>query len=253
MLQTGHADTALVYGFGKSSLRHPPRGPDHAARPLLPGAAGIDCVAIAALQARGLLERSDYTERDMAEVAPALAGPRCTTRTPRSAGRDATQLLAEPYWVVPLRKHDCPPITDGAAAVVLVAGDGARTAASGRPGSAASTTGSSRIASASATSRRRRPPSAAVRRSAPAGGSRSPSCTRPSRHQELILRDALALAASATINPSGGPLAANPLMAAGLSGSARRSGRSSRRRHRRALAHATRSLPAAEPRLRPGG
>ena len=35
-------------------------------------------------------------------------------------------LLREPYVVSPLRKHDCPPISDGAAAVVLAAGDLAR-------------------------------------------------------------------------------------------------------------------------------
>jgi hypothetical protein len=36
-------------------------------------------------------------------------------------------------------------------------------------------------------------------------------------HEELILRDALGLGDSTVINPSGGPLAANTIMAAGLS------------------------------------
>jgi acetyl-CoA acetyltransferase len=34
--------------------------------------------------------------------------------------------------------------------------------------------------------------------------------------QELILREALGLGADANVNPSGGPLAANPVMATGL-------------------------------------
>src|SRR3989304_3810724 len=39
---------------------------------------------------------------------------------------EVDELLAGPYMVSPLRKHDCPPISDGAAAVVLAAGDLAR-------------------------------------------------------------------------------------------------------------------------------
>ena len=38
----------------------------------------------------------------------------------------------------------------------------------------------------------------------------------PYSHQELILRDALNLEESTKINPSGGALAAHPLMSAGL-------------------------------------
>ena len=38
----------------------------------------------------------------------------------------------------------------------------------------------------------------------------------PFSHQELILREALGLGADATVNPSGGALAANPMMTAGL-------------------------------------
>jgi acetyl-CoA acetyltransferase len=35
-------------------------------------------------------------------------------------------------------------------------------------------------------------------------------------HEEIILREALGLAPDVTVNPSGGPLAANPVMATGL-------------------------------------
>ena len=38
----------------------------------------------------------------------------------------------------------------------------------------------------------------------------------PFTHQELILREALGLGDDADVNPSGGALAANPMMAAGL-------------------------------------
>jgi acetyl-CoA acetyltransferase len=61
----------------------------------------------------------------------------------------------------------------------------------------------------------------------------------PFTHQEWILRDALGLGEDTVINPSGGALAANPMMVAGLL----RIGEAARRIHdgsaRRALAHAT--------------
>jgi len=39
---------------------------------------------------------------------------------------DPGQLLESPTIASPLRKHDCPPITDGACALLLAAGDRAR-------------------------------------------------------------------------------------------------------------------------------
>ena len=71
----------------------------------------------------------------------------------------------------------------------------------------------------------------------------------PFTHQELILREALGLGDDVDVNPSGGALAANPMMAAGLirigevgQPHHRRRGRPGRRpRHERAV-------PATEPR-----
>ena len=61
----------------------------------------------------------------------------------------------------------------------------------------------------------------------------------PFAHQEIILRQALGLGDSVPINPSGGALCANPMMAAGLN----RLGEAARRiwdgDARRALGHAT--------------
>ena len=61
----------------------------------------------------------------------------------------------------------------------------------------------------------------------------------PFAHQELILTEALGLADGVDINPSGGALAANPVMSAGLI----RIGESARRiwsgEADRAVAHAT--------------
>jgi acetyl-CoA acetyltransferase len=57
--------------------------------------------------------------------------------------------------------------------------------------------------------------------------------------QELILREALGLAADANVNPSGGPLAANPVMATGLVRIAEVAQRIVEGSARSGLAHAT--------------
>ena len=61
----------------------------------------------------------------------------------------------------------------------------------------------------------------------------------PFTHQEIILRDAIGLGPGTAVNPSGGALAANPIMVAGLT----RLGAAARKVMdgcaRRAVAHAT--------------
>jgi acetyl-CoA acetyltransferase len=61
----------------------------------------------------------------------------------------------------------------------------------------------------------------------------------PFTHQELILRDALSLNDNTRINPSGGALAANPMMVAGLIRIGEAATRISAGEAQRALAHAT--------------
>lgn len=217
-LQHGDIDSALVYGFGKSSpgnirdilcLQLDP----YYLAPLWP-----DSVSMAALQARALMESRGLTERDLAEVA--VRNRRNAKDNPNAqlAGDfSADALLAAPYVVSPLRKHDCPPISDGAAAVVLAAGDLARRVCK-------------RPAWISGIDHRIEPhypgvrdltksPSAALA-AKKAGVRNGPvdlaEIHAPFTHQELILREALGLDGGTVINPSGGALAANPLMAAGL-------------------------------------
>ena len=240
-IQTGEADSALVYAFGKSSmgdiaevlaLQLDP----YTAAPLWP-----DAVSLAALQARVVLDRGRATERAMAEVAArsrrsAKSNPKAQLRG--DFGVDA--LLAEPYLVAPLRKHDCPPVTDGAAAVVLAAGDLARKKCR-RPAWIRGI--DHRIESHSLGAR-----NLARSVSTEIAGEKAGAFTgvldvaelhAPFTHQELILRDALRLAPSVAVNPSGGALAANAVMVAGLI----RLGEAAARVHageaKRALAHAT--------------
>jgi len=240
-LQHGDIDTALVYAFGKSSPG-PLRGllalqlDPYLLAPLWP-----DAVSLAALQARVLLDAGRLTEADMAEVASrsrraALDNPKAQLR-----GETAVEaLLAEPYLVSPLRRHDCPPISDGAAVVVLAAGGRARSLTA-RP---AWITGIDHRTEPHALGVRELAASPSTALAADRAGVFSAPVDvaelhAPFSHQELILREALRLGGRTLVNPSGGPLAANPMMVAGLI----RIGEAARRvmdgSARRAVAHAT--------------
>jgi acetyl-CoA acetyltransferase len=145
-------------------------------------------------------------------------------------------------FVSPLRRSDCAPISDGAAAVVLAAGDAAR-AASDRP---AWIRGIDHRVEAHYPGVRDLTVSPSTAKAARAAGALDGTIDiaeilAPFTHQELILRDALGLAKpnGTRINPSGGALAANPVMAAGLIRIGEAATRIMARDADRALAHAT--------------
>lgn len=124
---TGEVETALVYGFGKSSAGHLRKILSMQLDPYLVTPLWPDSVSIAGLQARLGLDAGKWTHEDMAEVAArsrrhALSNPKA-----QLAGEvDIEALLASPFLADPLRAHDCAPITDGAAAIVLASGNRAR-------------------------------------------------------------------------------------------------------------------------------
>ncbi len=240
MLQIGHADTALVYGFGKPSAGNMREVLTIQLDPYYLSTTGVDCISTAALQARALLEHSDYTERDMAEVASrsrrsAMDNPYAQVKKDESVDT----LLKEPYWVDPLHKYDCPPITDGCAAAILVAGDRARDVCD-HPGWIRGIEhriephyfGVRDLTQSPSTE-------TSGRKLGSHEGVEVAELTAPFTHQELILRDALNLPASAEINPSGGALAANPLMAVGLIRIGEAFGQIRNHGKKRVLAHAT--------------
>jgi acetyl-CoA acetyltransferase len=61
----------------------------------------------------------------------------------------------------------------------------------------------------------------------------------PFTHQEVLVRTALGLGDDVTVNPSGGPLAANPMIAGGLIRIGEAATRIARGEAGRAVAHAT--------------
>jgi acetyl-CoA acetyltransferase len=215
-LLTGEADTALVYGFGKSSAGTLRRTlalqlDPYTLAPLWP-----DSVSIAALQARLGIEAGAWSERAMAEVAVRARRDAETNPYAQLAGsKDVDELLGEPYLADPLRRHDCAPITDGAAVVVLAAEERARELAE-RP---AWITGFAHRADSAHLGLRdltTSPSTVAAAAAAGIDGVEVAELYTPFTHQELLLRSALGLSDRVRMTPSGGALAGNPMFAAGL-------------------------------------
>lgn len=214
---TGEVDTALAYGFGKSSAGQLRRvlalqTDPYTVAPLWP-----DSIAIAGLQARIGLDGGQWTAEQMARVAlESFAVADRVDSEPSSDSLD--ELLQRPLFADPLRRHDIAPITDGAAAIVLAAGDRAREMCE----NPAWITGfEHRIESPVLGSRdlTRSPSAAASARAASGDGIPAVDVVElhaPFTHQQLILAEEMRLPSRAKLNPSGGALAANPMFVAGL-------------------------------------
>ncbi|EGD42512.1 nonspecific lipid transfer protein [Nocardioidaceae bacterium Broad-1] len=215
-IQTGEVDTALVFGFGKASagvlrrtltLQLDP----YTMTPLWP-----DTVSLAALQARLGLDAGLWDEAAMAEIVNrSLTDAEKNEYAVRAGGSSVSELLARPMFADPLRKHDCAPVTDGAAAIVLAAGDRAYEA-NQRP---AWITGIAHSSDGLHLGTRDLTVSGSAQRAAAAvGGTAGVQVAElhaPFSHQELVLRSALRLGGDVQVSPSGGALAANPMFSAG--------------------------------------
>lgn len=244
-IKTGDADTALVYGFGKSSAGNLRRTLAMQLDPYTVGPLWPDSISIAGLQARLGIDAGLWTERDMAEVAVRNRRNAETNPHAQLAGsKDVDELLAEPYFADPLRRHDCAPVTDGAAAIVLASVDRARELTR----NPAVITGlAHRIESGHLTGRdlTSSPSTAAAADAAGAGAVEVAELHAPFSHQELLLRSALRLGDGVRINPSGGALAGNPMFAGGLTRIGEAAARILAGEAGRALGHAT-SGPALQ-------
>lgn len=214
-IQTGEVDTALVYAFGKSSagvlrrtlaLQLDP----YTMTPLWP-----DTVSLAGLQARAGIDAGLWDERAMAEVANrSLTDAEKNDYSIRKGGSSVEELLARPMYADPLRKHDCSPVTDGAAAIVLAAGDKAYEVRD-KP---AWISGLSHFVDSPSIGNRdltRSPSAANAAAKVDLNGVEVAELHAPFSHQELILRRELGLGDDVRINPSGGALTSNPMFSGG--------------------------------------
>jgi acetyl-CoA acetyltransferase len=240
-IQAGYADSALCFCFGRASMGTLAETLTMQLDPYTLAPLGIDTISLAALQARALLESTDYSERDLAEVA--VRSRRDAKNNPFAQLRgdfEVEKILAEPHLVSPLRKHDCPPVSDGASAAVIASEEVARRVCQQpawirgidhriephQPGVRDLTKSPSAKL-------------AAERAGADPARLDVAELHAPFTHQELILRDAMGLGPGVRINPSGGALAANPMLAAGLVRIGEAANRIWSGEARRALGHAT--------------
>ena len=217
-IQCGEADSALVFGFGRASMGKLRETMNLQLDPYTLAPLGLDSISIAALQARVMLDAGDISEEQMAEIA--VRNRKLAKDNPNAqlyGDFEVEKLLAEPYLVSPLRKHDCPPISDGVSAAVIVAGDAIGRGKS-KPvfirgidhrldshqlgGRDLTVSPSTKLAGEKA--------------GIGDGPVEFAELHAPFSHQEAILKAALGLGDDVTLNPSGGALAANPMMTAGL-------------------------------------
>ena len=214
---TGAVDTALVYGFGKSSagtlrrvlaLQTDP----YTVAPLVP-----DAVSLAGLQARLGLDSGKWTHEQMAQVALDSFAVAARTDSVKPA-KSIDDLLSRPFFADPLRRHDIAPITDGASVIVIAADDRARELRE-RP---AWITGFEHrietpvIGARDLTTSPSTAASAAAATDGDTGSIEVAEIFAPFSHQQLILAEAIGLKGSVKLNPSGGALAANPMFSTGL-------------------------------------
>lgn len=217
-IQTGHVDIALIYGFGKSShceMRNVPtlQLDPYYYQPLWP-----DTISLAALQAQACLDSGKYSEADFARVvANSRANAKSNPKAQLSGDYTVEQLLAEPTFVSPLRKHDCCPVTDGASAIVIASREAAEKYCK-RP---AWITGIDHRIDSHNLGARDLTVSESTRIAGENAGVKKGKVDiaelyAPFSHQELILKDALGLDDSTVMQPSGGTLAGHVFMSCGL-------------------------------------
>jgi acetyl-CoA acetyltransferase len=240
-LQHGDIDLALVFGSGKSSPSNPAELYPQQLDPYYLEPLGLDPTSIGALQARALLEAGKTSEKELAEIAArSRNAAKGNPNAQLSGDEDAAALLAADYVCDPLRAHDIAPVSDGAAAIILATAEKARSLTEHpvyirglahrievhQPGMRDLTSSPSTAAAAKAAG-------------LDGGGLDVAELCALTTAQEVILAQALGLSDSTTINPSGGALTANPVMATGLVRIMEAAQRSADGSAHRAVAHAT--------------
>jgi acetyl-CoA acetyltransferase len=217
-LLLGDIDVAMAMGSGRSSTADPALIYPMEMDPFYLAPLGADHVSLAALQARVMIDSGLVTERQMAEIAvrtrhDAQGNPHAQV----SGDFEVDALLAAEYITAPLRRHDLPPITDGACAIVIARADRARQLCE----NPIWITGLAHVSELHYPGMRDLRASNAARLAAKAAGlDESPvqvaELQASFTHEEPLLIEALNLGPEVAVNPSGGPLAANPIMATGL-------------------------------------
>jgi acetyl-CoA acetyltransferase len=222
-IQTGGADTALIYGFGKSSHSEMRLIPTLQLDPYYYTPLWPDTISIAALQAQSLLDSGKYTKEDFAKVVVNSRKNAKSNPLAQLKG-DVTveQVLAEEQLVEPLSKSECCPVTDGASSLIMVTREIAeKMIAEGKIKGAAFINGLDHRIDAHGIGVRDITTSESCRIAGEkAGVNNGPvevaEVYAPFAHQELIIKEALGLGDDTVMSPSGGTLAGHAFMTHGL-------------------------------------
>ena len=240
-LLQGDLDIAVAMGSGRSSTADPALIYPMEMDPYYLAPLGIDAVSFAAMQARALIDAGSTTERQMAEVAVRTRADARTNPSAQVSGVfDVATLLSQDFVRAPLRAHDLPPITDGAAAVVIARKDRARELCD-RPVWITGMAHCSELHYPGMRDLRHSPSTTSAARWAGIddGPIEAAELQTAFTHEEPLLVAALGLADDVPVNTSGGPLAANPIMATGLVRIAEAARHIRDQGRNRTLAHAT--------------
>ncbi|MCX8071465.1 MAG: lipid-transfer protein [Candidatus Binatia bacterium] len=225
-MQAGYCDTALIVAHGKVSEGEPRRVTNLQIDPYYHAPLGIDGVVSAALQASMFMARSGVSDRELAQVAArnrlhGAKNPDNQLRSPASA----EELQRTPYVVEPLRAGYLPPVGESATCLILAA-EGKAERMCERPAWIHGVEHRSELQTLGARdlSRSLGAKLAAEKALAMAGLDRADqvdlaelAATNPA--EEMLLCEALGLdpfASRPVLNPSGGPLCADPVMSTGL-------------------------------------
>lgn len=123
-IASGAFETALVYGYSKSSDSSPEHYSGMIADPFYLRPFGIESATAAALQAQSYFDRYGATELDAAEVAvrsrkQALSNPHLKVESKLTI----EDVMASAPIATPIKTLDAPPVTDGCCAVLLASED----------------------------------------------------------------------------------------------------------------------------------
>lgn len=217
-LQHGDIEIAVVTGSGRSSTGDPTLIYPMEMDPYYLAPLGADPLTFAALQARAVIGAGITSERQMAEVAARCRSAAKNNPDAQVSGdSDIDALLKEDYVRQPLRRHDLPPITDGAVALVLATAERARQLVE-RPAWVAGMDHRTECHNPAFRDLTESPSTRIAGEVAGVGNGpiELAELQAAFTHEEAILRQALGLGDEVAVNTSGGPLAANPIMATGL-------------------------------------
>ena len=225
-MQAGECDTAMVVGYGKVSEGQPERILNLQLDPYYLAPLGLGPMTTAALQASAYMARSGVTDADLA--ASAARSRAAAARNPNAQVREAASaeaLRQTPWAVEPLRQGYVAPVGESAVCLILAA-EGRAEAMCKAPAWIHGVDQRAELQGLGARDLSRSASAAlAAEKALAMAGLRSASevdvveLAGATPAEEMILREAIGLPASGdtpVVNPSGGPLAGNPIMMTGL-------------------------------------